>query len=172
MFEAFANVVPFQQVSLDAGVAIVGRLVERFGERWSTAVVRFHAFPGAGDRRGRLERTAGVRPEPSKGRDPALARAAIGRGTSPRRSLAHEQQGGDRVPGRVQGIGPWSAGLVLLRGIGRLDVFPPGDVGAARGLRTFEPRTDRRSIASCSDSAPVAAISTSVLSAEACWPEA
>ena len=37
----------------------------------------------------------------------------------------------------LPGIGPWSAGLVLLRGLGRLDVFPPGDVGAARGLRTL-----------------------------------
>ena len=26
---------------------------------------------------------------------------------------------------------------MLLRGLGRLDVFPPGDVGAARGLRTL-----------------------------------
>ena len=34
----------------------------------------------------------------------------------------------------LPGIGPWSAGLVLLRGLGRLDVFPLGDVGAARGL--------------------------------------
>ena len=34
----------------------------------------------------------------------------------------------------LPGIGPWSAALVLLRGFGRLDVFPPGDVGAARGL--------------------------------------
>jgi DNA-3-methyladenine glycosylase II len=30
-FEAFGNVLPFQQLSLDAGVMIVGRLVERFG---------------------------------------------------------------------------------------------------------------------------------------------
>jgi hypothetical protein len=37
----------------------------------------------------------------------------------------------------LPGIGPWSAGLVLLRGFGRLDVFPPGDVGAARGLRAL-----------------------------------
>jgi len=37
-FETFANVVPFQQqVSLDAGVAIVGRLVERFGKRLTGA---------------------------------------------------------------------------------------------------------------------------------------
>jgi DNA-3-methyladenine glycosylase II len=35
----------------------------------------------------------------------------------------------------LSGIGPWSAGLVLLRGLGRLEVFPSGDVGAARGLR-------------------------------------
>ena len=35
----------------------------------------------------------------------------------------------------LPGIGPWSASLVLLRGLGRLDVFPPGDVGAERGLR-------------------------------------
>jgi 3-methyladenine DNA glycosylase/8-oxoguanine DNA glycosylase len=35
------------------------------------------------------------------------------------------------------GIGPWSAGLILLRGLGRLDVFPAGDVGVARALRQY-----------------------------------
>ena len=35
----------------------------------------------------------------------------------------------------LQGVGPWTAAVVLLRGLGRLDVFPPGDVGVARGLR-------------------------------------
>jgi DNA-3-methyladenine glycosylase II len=34
----------------------------------------------------------------------------------------------------LPGIGAWSAALVLLRGFGRLDVFPPGDVGATQGL--------------------------------------
>jgi DNA-3-methyladenine glycosylase II len=34
----------------------------------------------------------------------------------------------------VPGIGPWSAGLVLLRGLGRMAVFPSGDVGACRNL--------------------------------------
>ena len=47
LFEAFANVVPFQQVSLDAGVAIVGRLVERFGESLEHDGRRFHASPTA-----------------------------------------------------------------------------------------------------------------------------
>jgi DNA-3-methyladenine glycosylase II len=43
----------------------------------------------------------------------------------------------------LPGIGPWSAALVLLRGFGRLDVCPPGDAGAARGLGTLL-QLDRR----------------------------
>src|SRR5690606_30084949 len=39
-----------------------------------------------------------------------------------------------RVLCALPGVGPWSAGLVLLRGLGRLHAFPPGDVGARRGL--------------------------------------
>ena len=39
-----------------------------------------------------------------------------------------------RFLAELKGIGPWSASLVLLRGLGRLDVFPPGDVGVTRGL--------------------------------------
>jgi DNA-3-methyladenine glycosylase II len=35
------------------------------------------------------------------------------------------------------GIGPWSADYVLLRGLGRLHVFPRTDVGALNGLRDF-----------------------------------
>src|SRR6185312_2560764 len=34
----------------------------------------------------------------------------------------------------LPGIGPWTASVILLRGFRRLDVFPGGDVGAARGL--------------------------------------
>ncbi len=48
LFEAFANVVPFQQLSLESGVAIVGRLVEHFGESLKHGGRCFHAFPTAG----------------------------------------------------------------------------------------------------------------------------
>jgi DNA-3-methyladenine glycosylase II len=37
----------------------------------------------------------------------------------------------------VRGIGPWSAAVVLLRGFGRLDVFPMKDSGVARSLRAL-----------------------------------
>jgi DNA-3-methyladenine glycosylase II len=37
----------------------------------------------------------------------------------------------------VRGIGAWSAAVVLLRGFGRLDVFPMKDSGVARSLKAL-----------------------------------
>jgi DNA-3-methyladenine glycosylase II len=44
----------------------------------------------------------------------------------------------------IKGIGPWTAAVVLLRGLGRLDVFPAKDSGVARGLAqlTGDPNLD------------------------------
>ena len=36
--------------------------------------------------------------------------------------------------GRIKGIGPWTATVILLRGLGRLDVFPMNDTSVARNL--------------------------------------
>jgi 3-methyladenine DNA glycosylase/8-oxoguanine DNA glycosylase len=139
IFATFANVVPVQQLSLAAGVAIVSRLVVRFGERLEYEGLAFHAFPKA-------ETIADARIE-------ALRACGLSLGKAQSiRSLARLIQSGELSTGKLaamstndaletladlRGIGPWSAGLVLLRGLGRLDVFPSGDVGAERGLRTL-----------------------------------
>jgi DNA-3-methyladenine glycosylase II len=34
----------------------------------------------------------------------------------------------------IKGIGPWTATVILLRGLGRLDVFPMNDTSVARNL--------------------------------------
>jgi len=34
----------------------------------------------------------------------------------------------------LPGIGPWSAGLILLRGLRRMESFPQGDVGAMKNV--------------------------------------
>jgi len=34
----------------------------------------------------------------------------------------------------IKGIGPWTASVILLRGLGRLDVFPMNDTSVARNL--------------------------------------
>ena len=35
---------------------------------------------------------------------------------------------------RIKGIGPWTADVILLRGLGRLDVFPANDTSVASNI--------------------------------------
>jgi DNA-3-methyladenine glycosylase II len=117
-------------------VAIVGRLVERFGKRLEWSGHRFNAFP--------------------TGRSVAMAHLAVlrrcGLSRAKAESLRHIAKAiesgdlsEDAIAGmnttdalkrltELPGIGVWTGAVILLRGFGRLDVFPPGDVGAAREL--------------------------------------
>ena len=136
LFEAFANVLPFQQVSLDAGVAIVRRLVERFGEPLEHEGRRFRAFPAASavaETRPSALRACGLSARKAEALR-AIAREIASGALREDAVAALESDEAVRVLCALPGVGPWSAGLVLLRGLGRLDVFPPGDVGARRGL--------------------------------------
>jgi DNA-3-methyladenine glycosylase II len=136
LFDTFANVVPFQQLSIDAGAAIVARLVERFGARLTHEGRSFSALPTAGA-------IAGARVA-------TLLECGLSRSKAESlRSLARAVEDGEvreemiaalatdealEALVELPGIGPWSAAVVLLRGFGRLDVFPPGDSGAKRSL--------------------------------------
>jgi DNA-3-methyladenine glycosylase II len=139
LFETVASIVPFQQLSLEAGTAIVARLVNRFGSRLEHDGRQFRAFPTASQVA--KARVATLR---SCGLSRQKALTLIG--------LARLIEAGELIEAHLAGmntsaalarltvlpgIGPWSAGVVLLRGLGRLDVFPQGDVGAERGLRTL-----------------------------------
>jgi DNA-3-methyladenine glycosylase II len=136
LFEAFANVIPFQQVSLDAGIAVVGRLVKRFGETLVHDGERRYAFPTAEViARARIEtlRACGL----SRTKASSLQHVArlIAAGELTDKALAKAStEDALAILCELPGIGPWSAAVVLLRGLGHLDVFPPGDVGVARGL--------------------------------------
>jgi DNA-3-methyladenine glycosylase II len=139
LFETFVNVIPFQQLSLDAGIAILTRLVDRFGEHLLHGERRFAAFPSAS--------------AIAAARLPALLACGFSRGKAQAlRGLAAAVDSGELDEGAIArlstsdaltkllelpGIGPWSAALVLLRGFGRLEVFPPGDSGATRGLNAL-----------------------------------
>jgi 3-methyladenine DNA glycosylase/8-oxoguanine DNA glycosylase len=139
LFEAFAGIVPFQQLSLEAGVAIVARMVAKFGQQLEYDDRCFYAFPTAqAIAEARLEplRACGLSARKAQAlRD--LARV-VESGVLTEDQLSSMSTGEAlRTLTALPGIGPWSAGLVLLRGLGRTDVFPPGDVGAVRGLRAL-----------------------------------
>jgi 3-methyladenine DNA glycosylase/8-oxoguanine DNA glycosylase len=136
LFETFANVIPFQQLSLEAGMAVTARLVRRFGEVLTLHGRRHYAFPSAeslADTRAASLRRCGLSTRKSLALRSVAKRIASG-------SLTAAQI--DRLPSseameylmQLAGIGPWSAALVLLRGFRRLDMFPPADTGAESSL--------------------------------------
>jgi DNA-3-methyladenine glycosylase II len=139
LFETFANVIPFQQLSVEAGMAVVTQLVRRFGEVITLRGSRFHVFPDAeviADARTLSLKQCGMSLRKAQtlrsvARDiasGALSAKSIAQLPSSE-AIAHLTQ--------LSGIGAWSAALVLLRGFRRLDVFPRGDAGAERSLMTL-----------------------------------
>jgi DNA-3-methyladenine glycosylase II len=139
LWEALVNAVVFQQVSLSAASAIVRRMTLELGTFVESRGSRLHVFPGAvrvlaerGDTLHRLglsaAKIATLRRVTDAFESGALDESLLER-TSSAEASTHLQ--------RTKGIGPWTASVVLLRGLGRLDVFPPGDSGIARSLRTF-----------------------------------
>ena len=145
LFETFANVIPFQQVSLDAGVAIVGRLVERFGEPVEHEGRRFHACPDvrviAGARLDTLGRCglSQRKAEALRGAARALASGELTEEALSRMTSAEAH----RLLTALPGIGPWSASLILLRGLGRLDVLPASPNRPTSPPRPSPERIDR-----------------------------
>jgi len=136
LFETCGSVLPFQQLSMDAGVAILGRLVERFGPALTLDDRTWFAFPPP---EAIVETSVDTLRETGLSRAKAaslrtLARLAIAGDLDAARFQALSTEEALRELRALPGIGPWSAGLILLRGLRRMDVFPSGDVGAARNL--------------------------------------
>lgn len=136
LWEACVNSIVFQQVSLLAASAIMGRLITAVTEPLESAGVRLHPFPTIHQFLATSHdalRAAGL----SESKLGTLGRVAeaIAEGALDERAL--EELPSDAAADRlreIKGIGPWTAALVLLRGLGRLDVFPANDTSVARNL--------------------------------------
>ena len=135
MFECLLNAVACQQLSLAAGLTLLNRLAVAAGAPAGAPP----AFPppsnvlglsrSALQTLGFSERKAGTILE--------LAEAAAA-GELELEAFEHlDDAAVVEALVRRRGIGPWSADYVLLRGLGRLHVFPRGDSGALAGLRRF-----------------------------------
>jgi DNA-3-methyladenine glycosylase II len=136
LFETCARVLPFQQLSLEAGTAIVGRLVERAGASLTLHGQSLFAFPSPeviADAPMSLLRETGLSRTKAMALQ-TLARLTLAGKLGMARFQALPTDTALAELRTLPGIGPWSAGLILLRGLRRMDVFPAGDVGAARNL--------------------------------------
>ncbi|HMD02356.1 MAG TPA: hypothetical protein VKG44_05265 [Candidatus Baltobacteraceae bacterium] len=139
LWEASVNAIAYQQISLFAAGAILRRAIEALGERAPYDGIELHAFPtaaavlAASD--GEL-RAFGF----SAGKSATLRRTAeaLHDGTLDE-GMLESRSNPDAIEllTRIKGIGPWTAAVILLRGLGRLDVFPENDSGVARSAKTF-----------------------------------
>jgi DNA-3-methyladenine glycosylase II len=136
LHEAFAAVILFQQVSLPAAIAILRRLVVSMTSGVEAHGTTLHPFPDAGriaDAPDTLLRAAGL----SGAKMTSLRGAARAVASGELDEAALEALPSDALVEQLReipGVGPWTANLLALRYFGRLDVFPPGDVAAAKAL--------------------------------------
>ncbi len=139
VFEALVNAFSCQQISLDVGIILLNRLSDRYGSAFRDDDTEMKAFPGPDDLR-KLS-SADLRPlgfSRQKGEAIArLATALINDDFDPE-ALAkkNNEQAIAHLMG-IKGVGRWSAEYVLLRGLGRMDIFPGDDVGAQKNLQSF-----------------------------------
>lgn len=137
LFEGLVNAVACQQVTLDLGIVLLNRLSEGFGRTVVDRGASRFAFPTPTD-------LATVPEESIKKLGFSLQKAraikalALGvtDGELDLETLEDVQnEEALRRMTDIRGIGRWSAEYVLLRGLGRLKIFPGDDIGAQNNLR-------------------------------------
>lgn len=137
VFEALINSIACQQVTLDLGILLLNRLSERFGPGFVDAGTMYYAFPRPVDLAQASEQEI-----KKLGFTTQKARSIIELAA---KIVNHEidQASLEKMTNTevfdllltLRGIGRWSAEYALLRGLGRLNVFPGDDVGAQNNLQ-------------------------------------
>lgn len=133
VFEAVVNGIACQQLSLAVGILLLGRLTRRYGAPSAGSELR--AFPSA-------RSLAALRPSDLRPLGFSFAKVHALLDLARRvedgldlESLADEDDATaiERLM-TLRGVGRWTAEYVLLRGLGRLHLFPGDDVGARKNL--------------------------------------
>ena len=139
VFEGVINAIACQQLTLTVGIRLLNRLATACGLAGSNGNATAHAFPRPAD-------LAGVSPSllrefgfsRQKGRAIIELAQSIAEGNLDLEALdaLPDAAALDRLQ-HLRGVGRWTAEYVLLRGLGRVHVFPGDDVGARNNLRKW-----------------------------------
>lgn len=138
LWEACANAIVFQQVSLRAASTIMHRMIVALGRSVTTdgLPVPLYLFPTAeGVQRATNERLRAVGLSANKIATLWRVAEALASGTLDATALEQSTSpDAAAILCRIKGIGPWTAAVILLRGLGRLDVFPASDTSVASNI--------------------------------------
>lgn len=137
IFEALVNAISCQQLSLDAGLQIQNRFAQYVGKSMSDTEGTFYAFPIPKD-----VAECSVAELKKLGFSTNKCKTLIELSS---RIIADESLFDDlenesnddivKYLCEFKGIGRWSAEYVLLRGLGKIEMFPGDDVGAKKNLQ-------------------------------------
>lgn len=139
VFEALVNAIACQQVTLTLGIQILNRLALAHGLRYEDGDGSSPAFP-------RPDQLVGLRPAALRAlgfsRQKAEAIPSLAEGLVAGDLCLDDLERLDDATAQerlraLRGVGRWTAEYVLLRGLGRLRVFPGDDVGGQRNLRRW-----------------------------------
>jgi DNA-3-methyladenine glycosylase II len=144
LFECLTNAIACQQLTLTVGIELLNRLTERYGHAAAGATATApRAFPDpAGLATAETDNVRSLRFSTAKAHALIeLAQHITEGGLDLDRLAAADDQTASAALQRLRGIGRWSAEYALLRGLGRLAVFPADDVGARNNLQRFPAST-------------------------------
>jgi DNA-3-methyladenine glycosylase II len=136
MFEALVNAFACQQLSLEVGLELLNRLATITSARFGTQRDAQYGFPTAHDV---------VRLEPEQYRTIGFSHQKVSALLGLARAIVRRELDLESIEGEddsvvrqrlleLRGVGRWTSDYVLLRGLGRLHVFPGDDVGAQKRL--------------------------------------
>ena len=135
-FEGLVNAIACQQLSLTAGIWVLNRLTEKCGPTVHCDGPVQHGFPLPADIL-RLNpdslRTLGFSFAKARSLLELAQTAEAGQLEQEDLNKLNDDQV-HRLLMNLRGIGRWTAEYTLLRGLGRIDVFPGDDVGARNRL--------------------------------------
>lgn len=139
VFEGLINAIACQQLTLTVGIRLLNRLARACGTGFDGGGVVAHAFP-------RPEDLVNVSPATlralgfsrQKGRAILELARSVAEGTLDLELLsALSDEAAVARLRELRGVGRWTAEYVLLRGLGRVHVFPGDDVGARNNLQSW-----------------------------------
>lgn len=139
VFETLSNAIACQQMSLSLGILLLSRMTEKSGLVRNGSPRKVHAFPQPAE-------LANLKPADfrrlgfSRAKGESLIALARAYADGQIDLEALDGLSNEAIIERLldlKGVGRWSAEYVLLRGLGRLDVYPGDDVGARNNLQSW-----------------------------------
>ncbi len=145
LYEALLIAVLGQQISVAAAESLRRRLTESLGDRVRADGVTYLGFPAARRLRGtapRVLRAMGLSRQKVRYVLEIADRAAAGDLDPAVFDGLTDEEALERLV-EIPGVGRWTAEIVLMRALGRPDIFPAGDLGLVVAVQRLQQRATR-----------------------------